>query len=420
MGTLFVIDSSVIGPEYIVKSGEEMGLDIVFLTNLSRQEGDALSQLTSCNFINCNTESFDELFAIISSFPREEVAGVITFLDSKLEICSKLCHALKIKGVDPTIGLLKDKAYVDSVIPEFTPTSISFNVSSIPYLEIKKMLTHSKHGLILKPSFAAGARGIRLIQQEKEVDQIETLFDPTLSKHLHPDEYVIQEVIKGELISLEGYVLDGRVTPIGITGRRKIKDAESIFIFPYETTVSQSMLTDVVQTLVNKSGYKNGFFHTEFIASEDTAKLIDCNFGRPGGANITEIIACAYDLAPHSIYLQAMELVLNNKERIPSKFWMKKGWESVGIAYGIPTEDKVLEIICGEYMKSKHTRAQNLGDQVSPMGSSNWSWLGMLSGKSEDVFHDIEKIKIRTLNSGWVKPVYYNKGIEGAMEYLEK
>ncbi|AME06196.1 ATP-grasp domain-containing protein [Bacillus siamensis] len=419
MKTLFVIDSSVIGPEYIVKAAKEMNLNVLFLTNLNSQEGDALSQLTSYKFINCNTNSFEELYEIIKTFPKEDIAGVISFLDSKLEICSKLCSALDIKGIDPKIELLKDKAYVNDIIPEFTPLSLSFTTGAIPYSEIKKMLSASQNGLILKPSFAAGAKGISVLEDENDIENIEKLFDKTLPKHLHPDEYVVQEIIDGELVSLEGYVLESKVIPIGVTGRRKTENAESVFIFPYHS-IAQKELCKIVQTLVERSGYSRGFFHTEFIVSENQVKLIDCNFGRPGGANITEIIACSYGIEPHSIYRQSMELVLNEKEIIPTAFWGGECKESLGIAYGIPNQDRVLEIKYAENMKSKHTQAQNLGDTVSAMGSSNWSWLGMLSGLKEDVIKDVDSIRVKTLHNGWIKPVYYNMELKEPLDYLEK
>lgn len=409
MKILFVIDSSFIGPEYIINGAKASNLRVIFLTNIYKQGGDAIKEISQGEFIHCNTESFDELFKIISCYEKEEIAGIITFLDSKLDICAELCEKLDVNGLDNSTIALKSKNYVNLTIPEYVPKSISFNIKQIPYKELKEMFLNTESSLILKPEYTAGGSGVRLLQSEEDIDNIENLIDLNLPEHLRPSDIIVQEKIEGELVSIEGYVFKGEVTFIGSTGRRKIDNSESCIIFPYDNKIPKNKLNtakEIILCLVERSNYKNGFFHTEFIVSQDNIKLIDGNFGRIGGGNLAEIIAASYKIDAELIYRHAIEVLVNKRELISREFWKtNEKVQALGIAYGIDSEERVIEIKLNGVFKSKHTQAQHRGHKVAKMGDSNFAWVGLLSGEYNDVLNDIKKIDIRT-ESGWKKPIY--------------
>ena len=409
MKILFVIDSSFIGPEYIINGAKASNLRVIFLTNIYNQGGDAIKEISQGEFIHCNTESFDELFKIISCYEKEEIAGIITFLDSKLDICAELCDQLGVNGLDKSTIALKSKNYVNLTIPEYVPKSISFNIKQIPYEKLKEMFSSVESSLILKPEYTAGGSGVRLLQSEEDINNIENLIDLDLPEHLRPSDIIVQEAIEGELVSIEGYVFEGEVTYIGSTGRRKINNSESGIIFPYDNKIPGNKLDEakkIIRCLVERSNYKNGFFHTEFIISQDNIKLIDGNFGRIGGGNLAEVIAASYKIDAELIYRHAIEILVNKRELISREFWKtKEAVSALGIAYGIDSEERVIEIKLKGELKSKHTQAQHRGYKVAKMGDSNFAWVGLLSGEYNDVLNDINKIDIRT-ESGWKKPIY--------------
>ncbi len=46
-----------------------------------------------------------------------------------------------------------------------------------------------------------------------------------------------------------------------------------------------------------------------------------------------------------------------------------------------------------------------MGQHVKAMGDSNWSWVGLLAGKKEDILMDIKSIRINT-DKGWKNPIF--------------
>ncbi len=381
MAILYIIESSVIGPAYLRQAAREFGLEVTFLSKVSNQEGDALRQMLAGRVLQCNTEDGDAMAALIrEDTDQRDLAGVVTFLDSRLDVCAALCRALTVNGVDQAIGVIKSKAVVNSLIPEYVPRSLHFDAREAPAADLRKMLREARHGLIVKPAFAAGAKGYREVATEAQLLPAEQLVDKQLSPALKPHDLVVQEKIVGELVSLEGFVTKGIPCFLGATGRRKRGNSESVFIFPYDDRVDPCALTkakEAVLALVERSGYENGFFHSEFILDGAEAWLIDGH--------------------------------------VPATIdWNRPLTPSLGIAYGLPQRGYLLGVEGLENPASRHTMAQNLGCEVEAMGESNWAWVGLLAGTQADVLADVARLRLRT-NFGLVAPAWY-----GVDDFLEK
>ena len=417
MAMLYIIESSVIGPAYVRRAARDIGLEVTYLSRVSNQEGDALHQMLAGRVLQCDTEDRDAMAALIrEDTDQRDLAGVVTFLDSRLDVCAALCRALAVNGVDQAIGVIKSKAVVNALIPEYVPRSLHCDAREAPAADLRKMLREAPHGLIVKPAFAAGAKGYREIATEAQLLPAEQLVDKQLSPFLKPHDLVVQEKIVGELVSLEGFVTQGTLRFLGATGRRKLGHSESVFIFPYDERIDPRALArakEAVLALVERSGYENGFFHTEFIIDGAEAWLIDANVGRPGGANLAEVFSVAYGVDPAVFY--ALVLSVNLFGHVPVTIdWDRPLTPSLGIAYGLPRRGRLLGVEGLENPASRHTVAQNLGCEVEAMGESNWAWVGLLAGTQADVLVDVARLRLRT-NFGLVAPAWY-----GADDFLEK
>jgi hypothetical protein len=219
---------------------------------------------------------------------------------------------------------------------------------------------------------------------------------------------IAQAAAPGELISLEGFVHRGRVTVIGVTGRRKIASTESAFLFPYDHRLSphaRRLCEEAIEALVTRSKFKNGFFHAEFMVEGRNALLIDCNVGRPGGANIVEILSEAFDTDPVDFYKNFIAIQLGKQPTIPLSRWKNPPKKTLGIAYGLSASSRVLQIDGLGRFRSRHTLAVNFGAKVDRMGSSNWAWVGLLAGEPSQVISELRTIRICT-QGGWQSPCY--------------
>jgi hypothetical protein len=413
---LYVIESSVIGPAYIRRAGKELGLEVTFLSKIGNQEGDALRQLLAGRVLQCDTEDAGAMATIIrEDSGHRQIDGVVTFLDSRLSVCVELCRILGVEGVDPAILVIKSKAAVNELVPEHVPPSLAFDARNAPESKLQQMLGQARHGLIAKPALAAGAKGYREIATEAEMLPATQLIDGQLSPALRPYDLVVQERVLGELVSLEGFVTQGSLHFLGATGRRKLRNSESVFIFPYDERIDSTALAKAkmaVSALVKRSCFQNGFFHAEFIVEGGDAWLIDANFGRPGGANLAEVFSTSFGVDPSAFY--ALVLSVNLLGRVPRPAtWEKPRRPALGIAYGLPERGRLLALEGLEGFRSLHTLAQNFGCSVDAMGESNWAWVGLLAGPPAAVKSDLAELRLRT-DRGLVAPAWY-----GSFDFLE-
>jgi hypothetical protein len=409
MRKLYVIESSVIGPSYLRAAAQRLGLELTFLSRITNQEGDALCQLLQGRVLQCDTEDPQGMAQLIrEDADPGDVAGVMTFLDSRLVVCAEVCRTLGVKGLDPTVGAIKSKAVVNELIPEYVPRSLHFDARLPPVAALQSLQADARHGLIVKPAYAAGAKGYREIPRDAELLPATQWVDEQLSAALRPFDLVVQEKKLGELVSIEGFVARGKVCFLGSTGRRKVEHSESVFIFPYDNSLEPRALARAkaaIVALVERSGLEHGFFHTEFIVDGGDASLIDANFGRPGGANLVEVFSFSYGIEPDVFYELALSINLFHCVP-PGIDWERPVQPGLGIAYGLPTACRLLGYEAPAQLASRHTRAQNSGCTIDAMGTSNWAWVGLLAGSPRSVRSDLEGLRLKTA-LGTVAPAWY-------------
>jgi hypothetical protein len=92
--------------------------------------------------------------------------------------------------------------------------------------------------------------------------------------------YIVEEVVEGEEVTLEGYVHEGRPVVIGVTDSVKYPGTNSFerFEYPSRFTHRFAELSDVARRLIPALGFDGGFFNVEFFLPErGTAKIIEVN-----------------------------------------------------------------------------------------------------------------------------------------------
>jgi hypothetical protein len=93
--------------------------------------------------------------------------------------------------------------------------------------------------------------------------------------------YLVEELVEGAEVTLEGYVFDGRVTTIGITDSVKYEGTNSFERFEYPSAlpdVRKEELAGIVEQLLPALGFDGGFFNVEFLVpDEGPAWLIEVN-----------------------------------------------------------------------------------------------------------------------------------------------
>ncbi|HCR1860698.1 hypothetical protein LQZ39_23365 [Enterobacter cloacae complex sp. RIVM_C039474] len=397
---ILVVEASFLGIEYIAAAIRKIGCEPIFLTNYRSQEGDALVHLAKERAIFCETTESEEVIKVAKLLGCQDIAGITTLLDSRLSVIASVNKQLNIPGVSSSLLNLKNKSYVNDIIPEYVPKSLGLEWGKTSENKIKDFVDNSGiKEYIAKPSFTAGAIGTFTFTNYSQLKENLNLSIDKIPSHLEPHKYVIQEFFPGVLISIEGYTYNNIIEFIGATRRYKFGNTEVQHKFPYQEEMGSDAYhkcQHIICELINRSNYEYGFFHIEFIVNGNEVRLIDANMGRPGGTNVMELISLSYGIDPVLIFEHAISIAIFQKPTIDNKFFSEtQCLDMTGILYGQKHTARLLRFELSE-AKSIHHLAVNMGTTVPGLGESNWSAIGTLTGRPEDVFYDLGNIKLIT------------------------
>lgn len=402
MKKILLIDTSDIGAAYSAEAIKKLGFEPVFLVDFNDFQGDTARQIRQYQHYQVDTKSLEALVRLIQENALGPIEAIISALDSRIPIALALAERLEVRGMCRALDKVIDKNNVCHLIPEYSPANISFSVDALPIEKIKQFLKRSK-SCFLKPIRAAGGVGGKCFSSETSV----SFLLEHIQKFPHV-EWMLMDYIDGRLISLEGFVEANKVHFLGFTSRRKVGNTESYMGFPHDKMISHSLqihAKQAVSTLIERSGYTHGYFHTEFMVTSECAYLIDANFGRLGGGALLEIIAYAYDISPIDIMSHVFALTLYPENLAVSPYSEQPKREGAAINYSLPVSRKIVRIEEKIVRKVHHTILLNQGTTAPAAGESNWSWVGFLSGSESDVLSEIKNITILT-NDGSFTPCF--------------
>ncbi len=93
--------------------------------------------------------------------------------------------------------------------------------------------------------------------------------------------FLVEELARGAEVTLEGYVIDGRTTVVGITDSVMYPGTNSFERFEYPSAVGparEEELSDIARRVLPALGFDGGFFNMEFVVpAEGPATIIEVN-----------------------------------------------------------------------------------------------------------------------------------------------
>ncbi len=411
MAKLLLVETSDIGTRYSAEAAAALGLEPFFLANLGDYQADPRAALMRYSHLDVSTEHAPEMVEALKRSGVKDIAAVATFMDTRLKPATELARILGVPGPDLAIIRLKDKGQVAAWTPEDSPATLTFDPAVPPLPELTELFR--RYGkLILKPTEAAGALGVFTLDDFADLARLKTLIEErAVPFHLASRGWVAQGFVSGDLISLEGYVLDSHPFFLGFTSRKKIGATESRAEFPIDERLDPHLRASAhqaVQRLVARSGFRNGYFHVEFIVAPSGVVMIDANMGRVGGGPIGQQLALSYGVAPQEIYRHVLEVgIFHRDDANPySRISPQDRQSSLAILYGLKHGGKLRRVRLPLELRSCfHTQILESGTQVTPMGTNDWSWIGILTGLTEDTLKAAQGIRIDT-ESGEQPPCY--------------
>ncbi|MFW3165017.1 ATP-grasp domain-containing protein [Pseudomonas syringae pv. syringae] len=407
MKKIIFIETSDVATRYSALAVLSLGFEPLFIVGSAQYyQGDTFNQLMAFPYLECgDTMDVSALLNLIEALPKDSIEAIISLVETRVSIAVELAAALGVKGLDRTLAQLGGKEYVSSLIPEYSPVSTEINEASDFSMLARSRFSHCNK-VIVKPVRGSGAAGYdEFCLADPEYSNKIRAHVQRFTQSLGTLDFIMQEYVDGELVSVEGYVVAGRCHFLGLSVRKKIANTESVNYFPASEYLNEEVAqrtTLAVEAIVQRSGLQQGYFHSEFKIGPSTAVLIDANFGRVAGAAISEQIALAYQCDPVVFFKHVIEVGCLQSQATLN---VSSPIETISIFYGLPIQARLIDITFPQEWSLNHTRVLDTFTSVEPMGRDDWGWIALVSGRAQEVRQQMDGLRIVT-DKGTYAPFY--------------
>lgn len=333
----------------------------------------------------------------------ESICAVTTLFDELFPLVEAVATAHGWDYPGAALARLSDKAVVAQLAGELSPQSHAFTACDPEAL--MDVLAAPGRDWVVKPACGSGGEAVGHITGGiGAVGKIRV----HLARHFHlnADRWILQQRLEGVLVSFEGYLQGGRLTPVGLSRRSRIGLTEVANRFPADASLAPEQLAQgwaALAQLFERSGCRDGWFHCECIAGPAGLHLVDANAGRIGGATVLEQVALACDVMPAELLAHVLLLPLAHfYPALPR--WSTPFKGTLGVWYGLP-EAAILSGVEVACPSARHTRFAADGAAVPAIGTSDYAWVGMLSGQEAEVLASLATLRLHT-DRGLALPAY--------------
>lgn len=238
-------------------------------------------------FINNPQNTLDQLLGICQ---EKNVNGVLSSDDYPgIIFASIVAQQLGLPGPCPqTVLLCQHKYYARIAQQQHVPHAIPEFMLLDPQQEIIHIAL--PFPLFVKPAksfFSVFAQGVQSVEHLKELIKISS-FPPAFlrqfnwflkhysSYDLNAHHILLEQVLTGWQVTLEGYVFNTVVTVLGITDSIMFPGTICFqrFEYPSQLPVNvQQRMADITKVFLQGIGFNNGFFNIEFMYNKKTDRI---------------------------------------------------------------------------------------------------------------------------------------------------
>lgn len=304
------------------------------------------------------------------------IDGVFGSSDSSAHLAVHLASRFGLPGPTPEAFMrchdkLASRRLQAEAVPEATPRFFPLD----PYVALPDPLP-VPFPLFVKPVSAHLSQLAYPVRDRRELEAVLGLaraqldaiaaFDEALegrSFHL----MVAEELLTGRLVTFEGFMCRGTLTPIGVTDSVLHPNGISFLRFDYPSALSaevQSRIVSVAERLMPALGFDDSLFNIEFFVDDAGApKIVEVN-GRMA-SQFTPLVRAVHGVSPYGIQL---ELVTGGTPTLPpadpgvvaSSFVLRHYEEA--IVDSVPDPTTVLDRFPGSHVEILVRPGQLLSD----------------------------------------------------------
>ncbi|MFZ3579525.1 ATP-grasp domain-containing protein [Virgibacillus sp. DJP39] len=246
-------------------------------------------------FIESNTYDISETLPKLKKRHQEHpFDGVITFWDRDVLPVAETAQELGLHGSPVhSAKMARHKLTMRKALEANNVPHPRF-MSVKGYEDLLKAKRKLQFPLIIKPVGASASKGVFKIDSEKEIEQIYRTMNAHLTEKndkmfsFHHSEYIIEEYMDGQEVSIEGIVSKGKVFIAGIT-EKEIDNYFEEYLHAFPARLPSNLKNEIIKITneaINAMGLDNCGFHAEVMITNDGCKIVEVN-GRIGGDFIT-------------------------------------------------------------------------------------------------------------------------------------
>lgn len=303
------------------------------------------------------TARFSEL---VAAHERQPFRAVVAQSETGLAEAADLAEACGVRGTDARVcRLLADKwaaRQSTAALPCHVPAR---RLSSVA--DTRELLAISPQGVVLKPRFGTGSRGVHHVRTLDEASGVVTRL---LRAGL---DYVAEQFQSGQEVSVETVSSGGRHRIVAITAKTTSPSfVETRHQVPWEGPAAlRADVVGAVTTLLRHIDYRDGPAHTELMLTANGTKLIESH-ARRGGDRIATLVELVYGFDIEEWWFQQLSQGPSGLPRLRAA----RGTAVIG--YAVAMQSGTLTSISGELeaRRSPHIVdieiRKSVGDAVQP------------------------------------------------------
>ncbi|MER5730135.1 ATP-grasp domain-containing protein [Streptomyces sp. NPDC002138] len=307
---------SVFELDYAVRDAATLGASLLVVDT-----PESLAQLGEQTAVQTRAvKALDPL--LIADCVRDiEPATVLAITEFSMELAAAVREHLGIPGTPSAAeARVLDKAETREVLREHGLTQVGFHRTSL--LSPEDLLGGLEPPVVVKPRSFSGSHGVTFVADRSELARVFEPYDLAETDHEERDsrvahlsgdhrthEVIIEEFVPGPEISVEGLVVDGKLTLFALTDKVNtgMPHFEEIgHVVPSRYTQERSaQVEEYLQAVVSALGFVTSPMHAEIKLLDDRIELVEIHT-RYAGDRVVELLESAYEIRPYEAYFDAM------------------------------------------------------------------------------------------------------------------
>ena len=242
--------------------------------------------------LNAVARSYADYFYHINIFDIESIKNIAQ--KEKVDFLITVCADQVLLVVAKVSEMLGLPCYISFKTAQDVSNKIRmkriFKKIGIPttdYVEMNQLdfdiISHLCYPLIIKPADAYSSKGVRKAENEEELKQ----FYIEAAKISRSGGVIVEEFFQGDEISVDAFVVNGKVKILAVTNSDKVKNANRFVIFRgrYPATISKTTMKNIeniAQDIVNGFGLMNSPLLIQLLRNGENLSVLRvlCKNGR--------------------------------------------------------------------------------------------------------------------------------------------